>query len=336
MALQAQETSNLGSLSNYGTKNVEFLGKVAVEGLAKRGIDVREDIAKKFNMAKEDLDVSSTSLYTTAISGFIEKRLRPELVAAGVIKKISGFDTKGQNSIKIPLRSALITASDLPDSGQVSYDGGTYGSTTITLGYKYAAQSITHEIAKFANVDLIAEELGEIGDAIARKMDSDIIAALQAATTTAGGNKTNLGATTSVSFATLVTGLQSAWDNYAKPDVLLVSPQTWNTITRFPEMSGSGATASVGALAFPGSGGQVFPVVTGVLNMRVVISQQVDNDDLFLIDTQRTGYLVEAGDVEVFDGRRTGYLAYEVIGAKNYGVGIVQPKAVFRLEENLA
>lgn len=328
-----KETQNLGSLQHYGTKDVEFIGKVCVEGLKRRGVDISEELSKKSGIAKEDIDVNTSALYTTAISSFVEKRLRPELVAAGVIKRIAGFDSKGQNSIKVPMRSALITASDLPDSGQVSYDSNTYGSTTITLGYKYAANSLTHEIVKFANVDLIAEELGEIGDAIARKMDSDIVAALQAATTTAGGNKTNLGATASVTFATLVTGLQSAWDNYAKPDVLLCSPQTWNTITQLAQMSGSSST-QIGALALGNT--NAFPIVQNVLGMRVVISQLVDNDDLFLIDTARTGYLVETGDVEVFDGRRTGYLAYEVIGAKNYGVSVVQPKAVFRLEENLA
>lgn len=323
--------ANYGSLSNYGTRDVEFIGKVAFEGLAKKGIDVKAKLAEKMNTTKEDLDVTSSTLYTTAIASFIERRLRPVLVAAGVIKKISNFETKGQNAIKVPLRSALITASDLPDSGQVSYDSGTFGSTTITLTYNYAAASLTHEIVKFANVDLIAEELGEIGDALARKQDSDIIAALKAATVTANGNYTRLGATATVTFANLVSGLSKAKGNYAQPDALMVSPATEATIYGLSQFSGSQAIA-VGAMAIPNNV-ESFKPVTAILGMKLIVTPQCADNDVYLIDSARTGYLVEALGVEVFDGRRTGYLAYEVIGALNYGVGIVQPKAVVRLEQ---
>lgn len=326
----AQEAKDFGSLGNYGTEKVQFLGKVAVEGWTKKGINV----AEKLGVAKEDLDVTSSAVYTTAIASFIEKRLRPVLVAAGVIKKISNFDTKGQNAVKIPLRSALITASDLPDSGQVSYDSGTYGSTTITLSYNYAANSLTHEIVKFANVDLLAEELGEIGDALARKQDSDIISALAAATVTANGNYVALGATADVTFANLVTARKAALLNYAQPDVILLDPTNEAVILSLPELKGSTSIA-VGALAMPNNT-DVFKPMNSVLGMRVVTSPQVGTKNIYLIDTARTGYLVEAQGVEVFDGRRTGYLAYEVIGALNYGVGIVQPKAVYRIAAQTA
>jgi HK97 family phage major capsid protein len=331
MSLKVEEALSVSSLSQYGTKDIEAIGKLAYEGLLKKGIDVKEVLAKKNNIAKEDLDVSVSTLYTTAISGFIEKRLRPKLVAAGVIKKISNFDSKGQNSVKIPLRNALITAGDLGDNGAISYDSGTYGATTITLGYKYAANTITHEIMKFANVDIIAEELGEIGDAIARKVDSDIIAAVKAVSITGNSNYVALGTTTEVTFASLVTAQQAAIDNYAEPDVLLMSPETYATIVQLASFSGS---QLAGAMTMGQT--DTFKPVQTILGMKVVISQQVDNDDIYLIDTARTGYLVEAGSVEVFDGRRSGYLAYEVIGALNYGVGIVQPKAVYRIEENAA
>lgn len=323
-------TNDLGSLEAMGQENVTKLGKVAYEALKKKGIDIKEELAKKANVSTEALDIGETSLFTTAIAGFIEKRLRPELVAAGVIKSISA-PAKGADSIKIPLRQALITAADLGDDGQVSYDSGTYGSTTITLRYSYAAQSITHELLQFANVDLMAEELGEIGDAIARKVDSDIISALQTATTTANGNLTQLGSGTYVDFDALVDGKQSAKANYAQPNVILMSSQTEAAIVKLGEFSGS---TVAGSLTYQGENGVTFPVLQSFLNMRVVTSEQVDDDDIYLIDTARTGYLVRKNGVEVFDGRRSGYLAFEVIGAHAFGVGIVQPKAVYRIEEN--
>jgi HK97 family phage major capsid protein len=330
--MQVNVSNELGSLESMGQENVCKLGKAAYEALKAKGIDIKEELAKKANVSSEALDIGESSLYTTAIAGFIEKRLRPDLVAEGVIKSISA-PAKGADSVKIPLRQALITASDLPDSGAVTYDGGTYGSTTITMRYSYAAQSITHELLQVANVDLMAEELGEIGDAIARKVDSDIISALQTNTTVAGGNSIKLGATATVTFDDLVDAKAAAKANYAKPNVILMSSQTEAGIVKLGEFSGS---TVAGSLTYQGENGVTFPVLQSFLNMRVVTSEQVDDDDIYLIDTARTGYLLRKNGVEVFDGRRSGYLAFEVIGAHAYGIGIVQPKAVYRIEENAA
>lgn len=330
--MKVEEAFDIGSLSNFGKEQVTKVGKIMVESLDKTGR--LKPLMEKLGITKESIDVGNTALYTTAIAGFIEKRLRPKLVAAGVIKRIPNFNTKGQNAIKVPLRNALITAQDLPDSGELTYDTGTYGSTTITLSYKYASNSLTHEIVKFANVDLMGEELGEIGDAISRKMDSDVIAALKSATTSGNGNLTTLGATATVTFDNIIDGQASAFANYAEPDVLLANHSTLATLTKQVQISGG--TNAPGALTMQGENGSTFPYLRDILGMRVVASQQVDADDIYLIDSARSGYLVEAGDVEVFDGRRSGYLAYEVIGAKCYGVSVVQPKAVYRIEENAA
>jgi HK97 family phage major capsid protein len=330
--IQANTANDLGSLEAMGQTNAIKLGKVAYEALKAKGIDIKEELAKAKNVSTEALDIGESSLYTTAIAGFIEKRLRPELVAAGVIKSITA-PAKGADSVKIPLRSALITAADLGDNGQVSYDSGTYGSTTITMRYSYAAQSITHELLQFANVDLMAEELGEIGDAIARKVDSDIIAKLKSATTSGNGNLVQLGSGTYVDFDALVDARKSAKANYAKPDTILLSSESEATIVKLGLFTGTDSTAN-GALTRQGQNGVTFPVLQSVLGMKVVTSEQVDDDDIYLIDTARTGYIVRKNGVEVFDGRRSGYLAFEVIGAHAYGIEIVQPKAVYRIEEN--
>ena len=332
--MEVKTTARLTDLGQFSNESVLKIGKIVCEQYEKQGKlqEMKEAMAKEAGVAVETLTVAETDLFTTAISNFIEKRLRPELVAEGMIKKISNFNTRGQNAIKIPLRNALITATDLPDSGQVTYDTGSYESTTVTLTYKYAAQSLTHEIVKFANVDLIAEELGEIGYAIGKKVDADIIAAFKAATTTPNGNLTQLGSGTYVTFDSLVEGWQAAKENNAAPDKILLS---WETLARIIKLGQfAGTTNVVGALTVQGAVGNTYPQIQSILGMKVVGSNQVDDDDIYMVDTGRTGYMVEAGDVEVFDGRRSGYLAYEVIGAKNYGIGIVQPKAIYRVEEN--
>lgn len=328
--IYVKETTDLG---NYSKENVTKLGKVAFEGMQKN--PKYASTLEQLNKMKETgLDVTQTDLFATAVAGFIEKRLRPDLVAAGIIKVIDNFETRGQNAIKVPMRTALISASDLPDSGALTADTGTFRSATITLTYKYAYNTITHEILKFANTDLIAEELGEIGDALARKMDSDIIAALVTATGTGAGNSnyTLLTVGTYISYTALVNGQNLAKQNYAKPDVILMNPSTVATLLTTTEFKGG--TSLVGTLMFKGGSNETFPLPASILNMRLVESLQVDDDHIFLIDTARTGYLVRAGGVETFDGRVSGYLAYEIIGALNYGVTIVQPKAVYRVIEN--
>ena len=329
-----KEVHLMDSLEGFGTlsrENTMRLGRVAVEAMKARGIDIQEKLAEKAGIAKEDLNINQSDLYTTAIASFIEKKLRPELVAAGVIKSISA-PGKGFDSLKVPIRQELITAADLPDSGQVTYATGSYTSTTITLRYSYAAQEVTHELLQMANYDLLAEELGEIGDAIARKVDSDIIAALQAATTTPNGNLTNLGSGTYVSFDSLVSGRASAKANYAKPSVMLMNASTEARVIKLGNFAGT--TNVVGALTVQGDNGTTYPVIQSIMGMKVVTSEQVDDKDIFLIDAARTGYIARKNGVEVFDGRRSGYLSFEVIGAHAYGIGIVQPKAIYRLQQN--
>lgn len=330
------EETNSEMLSQFGQENVTKLGKVCVEAMKKEKTNTGESrfdafVKESLGTSTESLDVGDSQLYTTAIAGFIERRLRPNLVAENVIKVIDNFDTRGQDTLKVPLRDSLISASDLGDDGSVSYDSNGFGSTSIQLRYKYAANSLTHEITKFANVDLIAEELGEIGYALARKVDSDIISALDTNTSTPTGNALRVSGS-DASFANLLSALQGAWENYASPDVILLSPESYVTIMGLDEFSGG--SNITGSMAFKGANGENFPLVEAILRMRVVVSNEVDDDHIYLIDTQRNGYLVKAGGVETFDGRRSGYLAYEVIGALNYGVGLVQPKAVYKIVEN--
>ena len=68
------------------------------------------------------------------------------------------------------------------------------------------------------------------------------------------------------------------------------------------------------------------------LGLKIVISPQVPDNKLFLIDTARTGYLVKGSNVQTWDGRISSTLAFEVIGAMNYGVGIVQPTSIYELD----
>lgn len=328
-------------------EQVEKLGKTISEVLSKRYensdfYSKREyDQAKEFlneyayldenGVMKEDLTFDDNgALYTTMVANFVDRALRPDLVAAGLIK-VSRVDVKGTSGIKVPA-SVLVTAAALPDSGAVTYASSVnYGSTTITLGWIYAAQKITYELIQQSNIDIISDQLYELGDAIARKVDSDIIAAFETATPSddANSNYTALGAAATLNFTNLMKGMTDAMTNYASCDSVLLNPTSfYNFITHTDTKTALGYNSV--------QLGSLFPRVVDVGGMRFVISQQVGANDVYLIDSKRNGWLFEGSGVEVFDGRISGTLAQEVIAAKIYGVGCTRPAALFRLEENEA
>lgn len=312
------------------------------EGVQDTLIEAQKTLAEKVQNGaslenvdfKEDgLTLGNTgSLFTTAVAGFIEQRLRPRLVAADLIRFVPGqFSLQGTDSIKIPLRSALITADDLPDDASVTYDDGNYEDQTIQITWKYAANSITIPSMQTANVDIMANELFEIGDALARKADSDIIAEFESATPDDESNENYLGVDNDAGFDDYVDAMVGAMDNDAMTTDILTNPTSYGNLLKQSDL-----VAALGR-SFTGSeGGAVIPKLTELLNHPVHVTTQVSDNNTFFIDRERTGYFLEGSGVQSWDGRRTQHLAIEVIGAYPYGVAIVQPKSLYRLEENTA
>ena len=213
--------------SFYSTED----GKRSMEALDFMSTSLEAHGAAK-GIATEDLTSdNNTSLYTTVVADFIERKLRPDLVALNVVKRLR-IDNRGTSSIKIPV-SELITAADLPDSGTVTYaTGNDYTNAVVTLGWRYASSRITMELIEQANVDLIQDQLVELGFALSRKIDSDIIAAHVTATPTndANTNYTALGGTTDISYDGLIDGLRDAAINNAQVDTVLLS---WTQFAAF-------------------------------------------------------------------------------------------------------
>lgn len=340
------------SFSGGSTEGVAKLGKFMYEELARRqeqgdfysvedaqkstevfkNIDGRlQAEAARQGIAQEDLTSdNNTGIYTTVMADFIERALRPDLVALNVIKRLR-ISNRGTSGIKIPV-STLVSAAALPDSGAVTYaTSADYTSVTVTLGWVYAAQKITMELIEQGNVDLIQDQLIELGYAVARKVDSDIIAAMLAATpnTDANSNYLGLGASTDISYAKLIEGIADANANYANVDTVIMSWTQWQAFMQDTDVK----TALGFNSATPGT---IFPSVINFAGLRLIANNQVDADDIYLVDTKRNGYYVEASDTKVFNDRVSGSLAQEVIVAKNYGVSIVQPATVYRIEANSA
>jgi hypothetical protein len=173
----------------------------------------------------------------------------------------------------------------------------------------------------------MAEELGEIGDALARKIDSDIIAAIDAAIVN-GTNGVALGAGNYISFNVFADALGAHMALYAMPDLWLGSPAVFTRLIKDTDVK----TAIAHSTAT--GGGSVMNQVSNLLNIRLLVSPQVATTKSYLIDTARLGYFIEGAPTQTFDGRRTGELNFEVIGATAYGVAIVQANAAYRILEN--
>ena len=325
------------------TEGIEKLGKqiltVKSERLKNMDFVSRKEMleTKKYfedlgiDTSKEDLTFdNNTALYTTAVADFVERKVRPLLVAANVIKS-SRVNVKGTSAVKIPI-SKLATAQALPDSGDVTHaDSLNYTNATVTLGWVYASQRITYELITQSNVDIIQDQLFELGDAISRKIDSDILAAFETATPVDGSNSNqiDLGASQDLTYDLLMDHVANAMDNSVLPDTIIVGPTVMAAL-----MKDSSVKAALGYNST--EKGTIFPRVIDLFGMNLLVSTQVSAKTTFLVDSQRCGYFLEGSGVEVFDGRISGSTAQEVIAVKLYGVTIAQPEAVYRILDNTA
>ena len=333
--------------NRYGgeTKGVEQLGRKIVSTLmsreqkkdyfsgkeAKRTREFLDTYGLSNNISTEELTFPDNSaLYTTIVADFVDQRLRPQLLAEGLIRNVR-VDPQGASGIKIPVNT-LLSADDLPDSGDVSYSSSVdYAATEITLGWKYVAQRISHQLITQSNIDIVMDQLGLMGFAISNKVDQDIIASFESAAPDTGENDNYkaLGDSTTLTYTNLLKGLTDAMSNDAMPDAVLMGPSSLFNLLSDSDSITALANNSV-------QPGQIFPMTMTFLGLRVLVSNNVSENDVFIIDSNRTGYFLEGSSVEVMDGRISQSTAQEFIAVKLYGVDVVQPKTIYRLQENTA
>ena len=281
------------------------------------------------NMSKEDLTFpNNTALYTTVVRNIVERAFRPALVMNQVIKTIT-VNPSGMSDLKIPI-SALRTALDLPASGVLPDPANDdYSDETITLGWIYSYEVVTIQLITQGIIDIIQDQMFELGDALARKVDSDIVAAIETASpnTNANSNYTLLSST--MTYVDLATGIMNHINLNALPDVIVTNPLTWLNFLK--------DTNVITALGYNSvDKGSVFPRIQDFFGLRLVLSTQASAQNLYIIDSQRCKYLVEASAIQMLDGRKSGTVNWEIIGLKLYGVKVIQPEAVYRLVETIS
>ena len=324
-----------GYLAGRYTRFTEQLGKLLLE----RDPALQQKIAEKLGVdvqtVREDLAMSgNTVLYTTAVAGIIDQALRPQLVAQNVIKKLDMKGQKGINSVKIP-RNTLITATELTENTDISYGTNNYDGVTITAKWVGAAQKFSEQLLRASAVDVIKDQLQLIGYAIGKKIDEDIIAALQTAAPTDNSNGNYVktgdngsGSAADISYEKFIDAVETAKTNNAEPDVMLMHPSDWAALMKDTDFKNALAFATTPA-------GAVMPQVQEAAGIRIITSSVVTQGNAFIIDSKKLGYYVDFTETVTYDGRIPDQISFEVIGAKAYGVGISQPQAYVRLHKSL-
>jgi hypothetical protein len=331
----------ISTVAKVGRKLVEGYTKIAKEGLwisnshKKRiegffqSIGVIDDGESLDNLQTEDLDFpSNDALYTTILRSVVERAFRPVLVAGEVIKTIT-VNPSGMEDLKVPL-SSLRTADDLPDSGELSAPtNDDYSSTSISLKWIYAYEVITLQIIRQGVIDIVQDQMFELGDALSRKVDSDILDAFEEATPSDNSEANFKDLDADLSYEGLVDGVFGMQNNNAVADAIVTTPLVWREFLKTTDVKGTFKFSTVDS-------GSIFPRILDFHGVRVYLTTNANEGNVFLVDSAKCGYLVEGSGIEMLDGRKSETVNWEVIALKLYGVKVVKRKAVYRLTTDTA
>ncbi len=281
------------------------------------------------DLKQEDLTFpNNDSLYTTVVRNIVERAFRPTLVMNEIIKTIT-VNAKGMSDLKFPI-SALRTAIALPASGVLpDPTNDDYTDAEIELVWIYSYEVITIQLIQQGIIDIVQDQMFELGDALARKVDSDIVAAIETATPDTNANSNYALAASTMTYDDLVDGIMNCINNNALPDAVVTNPLTWANFLKSSDV--------VTALGYNSvDKGSVFPRIQDFLGLKIVLTTQASANNLYIVDTQRCKYLVEGSAIQMLDGRKSGTVNWEIIGLKLYGVKVIQPEAVYRVVETPA
>lgn len=325
-SLFAEDDSRRFPRNNYGDFK-ETLDKYAEE---RYGVDVSEALAKDteevINSTGDDTD-----LYSTAMASFIDQAYEPRLLGRDVINPVEA-PSRGFDSVKIPIGQQL-TAQTLNTDGTFPSEETTdYQSRTISFDWRGAYTKIPEQLLQKAIVDLIVERLEQIGRAISRKVDSDIMTEFDKATTKNDGfygdnsNYDYLGSGNFVDYDAVINAMGELLKQDAEPTHMLMHPDSNVNYLQDADVKQ--------ALGFGTTEEGETPLQTVLGNMRILVSPQVPTDTVLLVDSERIGHFLDYGDIQTFDGRVNETVQSEVLGVKPYGVRVTQEEALFAIRED--
>lgn len=292
------------------------------------------DVHEALNRDTEEVINSTgddTDLYSTAMASFIDQAYEPLLVGRDVINDIEA-PSRGFDSVKVPIGQQL-TAQTLNTDGSFPSEATTdFNSRTISFDWNGAYTKIPEQLLQKAIVDLIVERLEQIGRAISRKVDSDIMTEFDKATTKNDGfygdnsNYDYLGSGNFVDFDAVINAMGELMKQNAEPTHMLMHPDSNVNYLQDADVKQ--------ALGFGTTEEGETPLQTVLGQMRILVSPQVPTDTVLFVDSNRIGHFLDYGDIQTFDGRVNETVQSEVLGVKPYGVRVTQEEALFAIRED--
>lgn len=311
-------------------------GKKIVEKAMSEGYNIKEMF--KF---KEDVTTSnSAALYTTALASVVREVVEPNLVALELLQMNADLmNGGGKGAIKLP-KDARIVAATVAEGGNVTYTGTGYSSVTVTAEKRVAASKITWEMVKRGMASTIVLEANRIGKALARKIDSEILTAIENVISAANSNRLATGgASTRVTYSLLTTAIGSFTANDYVLRYLLLHPADYAALlgdTDFktavltqPVIQNIGGVQDGSKPYFQDGGTAYVPPALYFHGAKVVVTSQVSSGTSLLVDSEELGTFCKETDVEVVDGRLPGSVDTEIIGLISFGIGIQNVNAVY-------
>ena len=339
---------------NSSQEKVAEVGQTTIEAIENHP---RQKVQEKYGDVLEAVDTAKealgdeTQLYGTAVAGFIEAAYQPKLLGRDLINEVT-LDMSGYDSLKIPKHN-LLTASQINADG--TFSGGEettgYGEETIEVNWYGTYTDIPLNLARKSAVDLIADRLEQIGRAISRKVDSDVVGEMEKAGTkndshydpsgeaptgnylyggeTGGSVNSDDGfdSNKEITFDVVINAIGDHRDFDAQPDTILTNNKTWVRMHTDQDMKD--------ALAFGTTTSGDVATVQQFGTLSLMVSTQVTDDKTILVDSDNCGYFIDASPVETWDGRVSNTVQMEVVGAKAYGVRIVRQESVFVIHEGV-
>lgn len=310
----------------------ESFGKVWVENLEKKGVNLKEAMR-----LREDVNlVTGSGLYTTALATVLQAASEPFMVGKELLKENRDLmGGKGKGAIKIP-KDVRTVAVEVAEGAVVNYFTEGMDSITVTPTKKLAGTKITWEIQKRGMDDTARIMIERAGKAIARKMDSDIIASIIAAidadATIKASNRIATGGTTTYISWTMLTNCEAAILGAVDtasvpfgfvPTHLLFHPRDWAKIQQDTDFKNMIYRHGI----VVGEPLTVNPPILYYSTMKITVTGQITTGSTLMVDAENCGQLIKESDIEVYEGRLPGSVDIEVIALMSYGIGILFPQA---------
>lgn len=297
----------------------EAAGKAIVKDAVSKGY------LKESMVFKEDITTTnSDDLYTTALATIIREAVEPNLVGMELLQVNTDLmNGGGKGAIKLP-KDARVVAAEVEEGGGVNYTAVGYDSITVSPTKKVAASKITWEMMKRGMVSMISAEAKRCGKALARKIDSDILAGIEAVVTAGNANRIATGgAATRINYNNLVDVISYLQDDDYKATHIIIHPTDYANLLKDTDFKNALYRGTV----VTGDASKIMPVPEYFAGAKIVVTSQVSSGTTLVVDANELGTFVKETDVEVIDGRLPGYLDTEVIAVCSYGIGIQNVKS---------